>query len=244
MNQGLEELIQEFKEEGVIVFENVFSDQEVDEIRNKLHKQLLEHGIDHQSVLNGTTDAPKNVRIKSDVARIFYNKWKIDAHLDQRVYDIMKYLHDNTFADGKTKNFEHQMGTSTDILAYIDRICYRMPDKILKEGGLGLHIDRNIKDPYLLKSGGLLKWRPIQGFIALTDHYGSESGGLKCVKGFHKIIDDYFANNTEISDISNNKGEFFRMISKSHAKIERECQPIIAPRGSLVCWDNRLPHST
>jgi hypothetical protein len=41
-------------------------------------------------------------------------------------------------------------------------------DVVHSEGGLSLHLDRNPLDPYLLLSGGLEKWRPIQGFVCLT----------------------------------------------------------------------------
>ena len=35
------------------------------------------------------------------------------------------------------------------MLLYIDRVCYRLPDSVQAEGGLGLHLDRNPLDPYL-----------------------------------------------------------------------------------------------
>lgn len=57
--------------------------------------------------------------------------------------------------------------------------AYRLPDHIQAEGGLGLHIDRNPFDPYLQAptvTKKLLKYRPIQSWIGLTDHYGSKSG--------------------------------------------------------------------
>lgn len=57
--------------------------------------------------------------------------------------------------------------------------AYRLPDHIQAEGGLGLHLDRNPYDPYLLcptVTKKLLKYRPIQSWIGLTDHYGSKSG--------------------------------------------------------------------
>lgn len=30
----------------------------------------------------------------------------------------------------------------------------------------------------------------------------------------------------------------------SHISLGKKLEPIMAPRGSLVCWDNRLPHAT
>jgi len=256
---NIEDNINEFINDGMTVIENVFSDEEIDAIREQLHDQLRSMGMDHEKILSGETKPSSDVRIKAKPSRIFYNKWKIDAHTNPKVYYCMKRLMDRTFTSGIEPGFEHPMGrpevafsqpkvtpgsegrSSTDILAYVDRICYRTPDHIRAEGGLGLHLDRNPTDPYLLKSNTLKMWRPIQAFIALTDQYGSESGGLRVVRGFHKEIDEYFENNTE--DI-NNKGCFFRLNSKSHAKLEKRCQPVNVRRGSIVCWDNRLPHAT
>lgn len=238
---NIEDNINEFINDGVTVIENVFSDDEIDTIRKQLHDQLRSIGIEHEKILSGEIKPSSDVRIKAKPSRIFYNKWKIDAHTNPKVYHCMKALMDRTYASGVEPGFEHPMGESTDILAYIDRICYRTPDHIRAEGGLSLHLDRNPIDPYLLKSNTLKMWRPIQAFIALTDQYGSESGGLRVVKGFHNEIDEYFENNTE--DI-NNKGCFFRFNSKSHAKLEKRCQPVDVRRGSIVCWDNRIPHAT
>jgi len=124
-------------------------------------------------------------------------------------------------------------------LVYIDRVCWRLPDTIRVEGGLDLHLDRNPFDPYFER---LSKWRPIQTFVTLTDHFGPESGGLKVVKGFHNISNDYFG---EIKDKdASTGGEFYRMNSKSHAKLHKKSEAVYAPKGSLVCWDNRLPHAT
>ena len=39
-------------------------------------------------------------------------------------------------------------------------------------------------------------------------------------------------------------GEFFRMNGKKHFNLTKQCRAINAPRGSLICWDNRIPHAT
>jgi ectoine hydroxylase-related dioxygenase (phytanoyl-CoA dioxygenase family) len=239
---SIKDNIDEFINDGVTVFEDVFSDDEIDAIREQFHDQLRSIDIDHEKILSGETKPSPDVRIKAKPSRIFYNKWKIDAHTNPKVYRCIKALMNRTFSTGVCPGFEHPMGESTDILAYIDRICYRTPDHIRAEGGLGLHLDRNPIDPYLLESNGLKMWRPIQAFIALTDQYGSESGGLRVVRGFHNEIDEYFSNG-HTEDV-NDKGCFFRLNSKSHAKLEKRCQPVNVRRGSIVCWDNRLPHAT
>ena len=47
-------------------------------------------------------------------------------------------------------------------------------------------------------------------------------------------------------DTVDTKGEFYRMNHQNHTKLQKLCQPvsIYIPAGSLVLWDNRLPHST
>lgn len=240
-----QEHIDEFIECGITVIEDIFNEEEVDHIRKQLHTQLFELGIDHNAIIQKQIEPFNSVRMKAPTSKIFYNKWKIDVQTNPKIYECVKKLMQQTFSPSDVPNFEHIYGPFEDIYAYIDRICYRLPDCIKMEGGLKLHIDRNPFDPYLLKNGGLKKWRPIQGFLTLTDHYGSESGGLRVVKNFHKKSDLYFKNNLSLNNENISKGgEFFRLDSRCHTKLEQECQPVNAKKGSLVLWDNRLPHDT
>ena len=110
---------------------------------------------------------------------------------------------------------------------------------IRHEDGLGLHLDRNPSDPYLLNNGGLKKWRPIQSFISLTDQYGSGGGGIKVVSGFHKQLDESFINYHQEGG-----GEFCRLNNKIHCKLHKKLEPLNVPKGSIVFFDNRLPHAT
>jgi hypothetical protein len=48
-------------------------------------------------------------------------------------------------------------------------VHWRLPDIIKQEGDLSGYFDRNPYDPYLMKSGDLKKWKPIQAFVSLTD---------------------------------------------------------------------------
>jgi hypothetical protein len=133
---------------------------------------------------------------------------------------------------------------------FIDRVCYRLPDAIRAEGGLLPHLDRNPHDPYLLESKtGLTKWRPIQGFVALTDQYAGQSCGLRCVRGFHREIDEYFARDEGTSENNQEKqresgGEFYRPQHNKHRRLYERCQPVDCAAGAVVLWDNRIPHAT
>jgi hypothetical protein len=150
----------------------------------------------------------------------------MDLHLDQRLYQTFKEICGAIDSNCK------------DVVPYIDRVCYRLPDHILAEGGLKLHIDRNPWNTTKAK-----KIRSVQAFITLTDHYGSSSGGLCVVPRFHSIFDEYFAKSYNETE-ANAGGEFYRMHGKEHTSLQNQLEPVIAPAGSLVIWHNNLPHST
>jgi hypothetical protein len=228
-----QEQLEEYNRYGVLVIENILTDDEVETARNGLHDQLLGLGIDHYKVLMGEQKLEEGVRLKSSASKIMYSKWKMDICLHEKVYGTMRELILATY--GGAKGFEQPFGPFDDIRALIDRVCWRLPDIIRNEGGLQLHLDRNPSDPY----GSLKCFRPIQAFVTLTDHFGSDYGGLKVVKGFHNEIDEYFKNEKFIE-----AGPFFRMHSKSYSALEKRLESVIAPKGSLVCWDNRIPHAT
>ena len=234
-----QEQIDEYHKNGVLVIENVLTEEEVNTARQQLHQQLLTFGIDHDKVLSGEQILNENGRIKGSPSKIFYGKWKIDVQLHEKIYGYMKSLMEETYFKNNAL-FNHPYEKADDILPYIDRICWRLPDHIRPEGGLSMHLDRNPFDPYMQKSDGLKKWKPIQAFISLTDQFGSTSGGLRVVKGFHTRIDQYFSK----SEPEYSTGEFYRMNQQIHALLQKELEPINAPKGSLVCWDNRLPHAT
>lgn len=221
----------EFDASGVTVFESVLSDDEVASVRERFHAQL--------APLLDSNVPQIGVRKKSPVSEIYYPSWKLfDVHLHARVHDCMQALMQHTYYNPRNTLFPAPFRTDSPcIWPYIDRVCYRLPDVVREEGGLGLHIDNHPN----IDVGALKKWRPIQAFVALTDHFDATAGGLQVVRGFHKEYASYFSSfpNAEPA-----KGEFFRMHSLSHAAVQKRCQFVYAPRGSLVCWDYRLPHAT
>jgi hypothetical protein len=90
--------INHFKEKGYVVIENVFNENEVNDIRNELHKTLSKYDINHDDIINGIIPPPNNIRNKSVVANIYYSYWKLKTMLDDRVYQICKSLMNNTFS--------------------------------------------------------------------------------------------------------------------------------------------------
>jgi ectoine hydroxylase-related dioxygenase (phytanoyl-CoA dioxygenase family) len=241
MSYLTEDKLNEFKENGYVVIENIFNDEGIENIRNNFHQTLLKYDINHDSIFSGNyDDINNNVRKKSNVSKIFYEKWKFDATINQNMYLTFKDLLLKTFGSKNSDEmkifFDNEIGVFDDVLPYIDRVCYRLPDHIREEGGLSLHIDRN---PFTYKFSQ--KIRPVQAFITLTDHYGLKSGGLRLVPKFHKNFNNYFISSPETL---NDKGEFFRMHGKEHVKIYNKLITVEAPKGSLIIWDNRLPHAT
>lgn len=75
--------------------------------------------------------------------------------------------------------------------------------------------------------------------MTLTDHYGGDTGGLQVVPGFHRNT-EFFAK----KKIVESAGEFYRMNDHSYDSVRSLLVTVQAPKGSLVCWDNRLPHAT
>lgn len=237
-----DEEIEEFRENGIVVIENVLSPEEVQCARRSLHEDVYKYtGIAHQS--ENWSDI--GARLKGPANKINYAKWKLlNINLNPNsVYTHNKLL-SATYGPGNIPGFEHPYQAFDKSFCFVDRVCYRLPDTAHKEGGLALHLDRNPHDPYLQQAGGLDRWRPIQSFICLTDHIDSDSGGLRVVPGFHLHIEDYFRGNREAEAATGTRGEFFRMHGKSHTKLNKQLQSVYAPAGSLVLWDSRLPHST
>jgi hypothetical protein len=226
--------IDQFKEQGYTIIENILTPEQVILTRTELHNVLKNKcGIDHDQIINFIDPPPDNSRIKSNVANIFYSKFKLDIQINESMYLIWKELIEKTID-------EFPLGSHSDVIPYIDRICYRLPDSIREEGGLDLHLDRRPGHNFL---SNIKKYRPVQGFVTLTDHYGENSGGLRLVKGFHKQFDEFFSKDSNKNNWGES-GEFFRMHSKSYTKIQNQLETLNISAGSLVLWDNRLPHAT
>lgn len=221
-----QELLNDFLTNGYVVIENVLSHDQINNARQSLHNYIEKYkGLTHESILSKNTSI-NNIRKKGLTSELFYSKFKMDIHLDEKLYLTFKEIAQSIDP------------TSKDVIPYIDRVCYRLPDHILAEGGLKLHIDRNPWNTTKAK-----KIRSVQAFISLTDHYGSNSGGLCVVPKFHKSFDEYFTKSYNKKEAEAG-GEFYRMHGKEHTVAQNQLEPIQAPAGSLVIWNNNLPHAT
>eukprot|EP00050_Salpingoeca_kvevrii_P010587 m.9232 g.9232 ORF g.9232 m.9232 type:complete len:296 (+) comp2951_c0_seq1:190-1077(+) len=218
-------LIQDYIRDGFVVVPDVMTPEEVAAARQALHERL-------------EGDVHKNERLKSSAGSMFYGRWKLlDVHLHPNVVRAQEQLLASTYGQ-QIDGFSHPFGNFGHALAYVDRVAFRAAGD--SENGLQLHLDCNPTNQYLEGFGGLKKWRPIQSFVTLTDHFGGNTGGLRVVAGFHHRFRDYFADHPLVEG----GGEFFRMHGKSHAALAKQLQAVQAPAGALVLWDNRLPHDT
>lgn len=217
---------EDFQKYGYVVIENVLTQDEVSQARQSLHDTVYaQTGIHHQGENWGDISA----RLKGPGMKMYYTRWKLDIQLHQNAINSYNQLLQETWASGNKKGYEHPFGP-INVQAtkqMVDRVCYRLPDFVHSEGGLSLHLDRNPLDPFLLTSGGIDKWRPLQGFICLTDHIDSNSGGLKVVPGFHTLTDSYFsehASDEVRKQCIGKRGEFFRMGGKSYSKLQKQLE--------------------
>lgn len=225
-----EEQYEHFERNGFVVIEEVLSEEEIEFSRTCLHDSIFaQTGIRHQGE---NWSAGIGARLKGPGMNMYYSRWKLNIQMHPNAVNVYKQLLKRTWGPGNIKGFEHPFGESNedDVKCMTDRVCYRLPDCINTEGGLALHLDRNPLDPYLSTSGGLEKWRPIQGFICLTDHYDSGQGGLKVVAGFHHLIENYFSPDQVSPEVREacmgHRGEFFRMGGKSYVKLQKQLEVI------------------
>ena len=124
-----QEHIDQFLTDGYCCVENVLNDIDIATARNYFHEELKKYGTNHENILNGIDVPSDQVRKKSNSSNIFYAKFKLDLHINETMYNIWKTLF------SKVTN-EFPLGHHDDIIPYIDRVCYRLPDHIKQEGGL------------------------------------------------------------------------------------------------------------
>lgn len=156
--------------------------------------------------------------------------------------------------------------------AYIDRICYRLPTTWSNEIGRQIRATRKAKKRGLQRSltphldccpdtfddppnnYNKSKWRPIQCFVSLTDNVEPNYGGFEAAKGFHREFRSWAQNRqpTQFQDKENGClvevpppciGEYTHIRPNEDADVMQRVEHIPVRAGSVVFWDNRLPHA-
>ena len=99
------------------------------------------------------------------------------------------------------------------------------------------------------------KWRPIQCFVSLTDNLLPNTGGFECCKGFHREFHSWVQRGRTLGNGDEGKiaeekdalptkqqpciGEYTHVHDR---ELMKRVQHIPVKAGSVVFWDNRLPH--
>jgi hypothetical protein len=232
------EMVENFIRDGFIVIPDVFTVDEIASYRDSLHKTMSSFGFHHDRM---SAQELQLVPRFGGHSQVFYPSWKLKIQEDSRFFGIMSEIWKHTFAPG-IPGFESYFSgfNPNQGFFYIDRVNYRLPDSLVAQGGLGLHVDCDPRDPL----GDPSKWRPIQASVVLTDCLDATSGGLTVVRGMHTQIQQYV--NESIAKHGNKSkikcGSFTRL-HQCHDLVSR-IEPVFAPAGSVVLWDNRLPHGT
>jgi hypothetical protein len=102
---------------------------------------------------------------------------------------------------------------------------------------------------------GKSKWRPIQCLVSLTDNRQANTGGLEVATGgFHRQFRSWARQRapTVLRDREGNPisteeppclGEYTHMRPKEDVNVMDRVQHVDVRAGSVVFWDNRLPHA-
>ena len=250
--------VDHFKEQGYLVIEDVLSPTEIAEAREGLYASLRSRGVD----LDDPSTLP-NIRNLSSthgaggVLDIFYDDWKMKLIEHSLILHIMQDLWEQTFAFNSDP-FSHPYGIfdSNKAYAYIDRICFRLPDSLSTlygskkkplQRGLAPHLDCC---PHNMFAKDAKKWKPIQAFISLTDTLNKDEGGFECCPGIHKNFSRWAENRTWTLDQYTGErvapvcvGEFTPIRPVEDADIIEHFVHIPCIAGSIVLWDNRIPHA-
>lgn len=105
------------------------------------------------------------------------------------------------------------------------------------------------------------KWRPIQCFVSLTDNIHPNTGGFEAVPGFHREFHSWVKRgrrrirdeNDDILLLEHQHqqpphprpccvGEYTHLHPTYDRDIISRIQHILVKAGSVVFWDNRIPH--
>ena len=271
--------VDEFLREGVLVVENLLSDEEIEVARSGLSSTLSRFGVNTKDLertghnlcgLSSTNGA-------GGVLDIFYEDWKLRIATNESLLRWTQQLWSAAYClQGETKsdvNKEdewkwHPFGRfdPQKAYSYIDRIGYRLPSALAEtlgkehykgkkrklpiQRGLTPHLDC-CPDTYD-ESTNKTKWRPIQCFVSLTENLEADTGGFEAVRGFHRgfrawtetrppsIIEK---GGERISRPAPCVGEYTHIRPAEDSLVMKQVQHVSVRAGSVVFWDNRIPHA-
>jgi hypothetical protein len=246
----------------------LFNEETISRIEKSCDIDLfLSSGAKYEDIINGVEEKRNQslkciggVRKRSASSHIFYTKGIFDVCISKTMQYIFDTLYDSTY---KSSNplYKTPFKIEGNSLPFLDRYGFRLPSWIPSvtfddgttvgpEEGLGLHVDMDPYNPYLhdeTNISQLIKWRPFQSFVTISDHSMENNGGICVIPDFHKRFCDFFKSYSRgmkiVERTTTHSGEFFRM-GECDGTVGMECVPVLAPPGSLILWDSRLPHKT
>jgi hypothetical protein len=218
-----------FLEHGFCVITNIVEDLEIKEAINEIWE--------HPSLLGD-----------SGIIRDDPNTWNIEidgvGFLDLKggySHAQLKYYWKTRLND-KIINVYRQLYNEEDLKFKLGRYGFMRPTKniIIKDGTLidkpewktnkkWVHLDLNPWDHQDLR---------IQGILTLTDQTET-SGGFCCIPDFHKKINEW--SKTKIPNAKEKISDLYYF--DKEAEEQDMIQKLIVPKGSLILWDRRTPHS-
>lgn len=257
------EKIEQFIWDGVVVIENVIPQDEIDTIRSSFHDCLLSLGVDSTNIeaclnelksLSSTGGA-------GGILDIFYPPWRIQLGTDSRLFALISQLWSATYGMNH-EYFPHPYGPfdGTKGYTYIDRVGFRIPSTLAETLGSGERVPKNkfvqrSLTPHLdccphnmyNNDKEFPRWRPLQAFLSLTSNNDANSGGFECCKGFHREFDTFsFSRIPSFKSpelVSLCLGDYTHIRPREDQHIFERMESIQYPAGSLVIWDQRIPHS-
>jgi ectoine hydroxylase-related dioxygenase (phytanoyl-CoA dioxygenase family) len=260
-------LVDEFIDHGVVVIPNVLSASELSSIRASFHASLLTKGCNVRD-LEHTAGALHNYSSTGGaggILDIFFEEWKLRLNEHPCVVRAMQELWRHTYAPCQTGVFSHPFGPfdPDKALMYIDRVCFRVPNKISQSfTSKGQTAPPGKKNKYALQRSltphldccphriyesvkETPKWRPIQAFVALTDTLEPDQGGFEACPGFHKDIEAWASNRRPLGADGSIPcvGDFSPIRPKDDKEIIDRFRHISVRAGDMVCWDFRVPHA-
>jgi ectoine hydroxylase-related dioxygenase (phytanoyl-CoA dioxygenase family) len=280
-----EERLSTFSREGYLVVPNVLSAEEVADATHGFHEYLRDMGVDVDD-LEGTGQNLAKLSSTGGaggILDIFWADFKLKVAENPNVVRIMSELWQATYGscgegveEGDLWSHVHGTFDATRPLAAIDRVCFRLPDNIsatlggskgkIKQRGLQRHLAPHLdccpphrpgEDDGALPPGS--KWRPIQGFVALTDNLEPNQGGFECCPGHHRVFKSWAASRPWQPQPASKQvgrrgakaelvpppcqGAFTPMRPTEDADVLARFCHVPCRAGDLVLWDNRLPHS-
>mmetsp|Transcript_8387 Transcript_8387/g.12924 ORF Transcript_8387/g.12924 Transcript_8387/m.12924 type:complete len:378 (-) Transcript_8387:329-1462(-) len=281
-----QEQIKEFLDQGVLVADNIFDFQEIQDAADGLSETLAKNGVDvtdiegtghNLSLLSSTNGS-------GGVVDLFYDDWKMAITSNPRLFQATTELWNQAYCSKgeargdllKEESFKwHQHGAfdCNKGYMYIDRIGFRLPTALSDKLGAKLKSENGRRKgrktnslqrsltPHLdccpidFFSDRNMKWRPIQCFISLTTNLDPNTGGFEALPGFHLDFENWIGNrvptvyskkiNGVVKEVISPPpciGEYTHIRPKEDASIMEKIRHIPVRTGSVVFWDNRIPH--